>query len=244
MKNNLISYKEYKSLANHQSIMTHQGFGDHIICNGLIRQLQTGDDKLFVFCKQSRVTLVSHMYRDNENIVVVSYPDSQENIVAHNQSSNELCLMLGCWSNLPYQNHYDSFDVGFYKQANLDFSTRFSNFYLQRNMQKELEIMNKYGVSKSSEYIFIHEDESRGFVSDRQKIRKDLKIIENNKEDNFFHYGLLFENAKELHLMPSGIYDFVNSMTNISGKIFLHRYMRNLNPFLVAKTNHYVNHLF
>lgn len=250
MSSRIITYEKFRQITNPLSIMPHQGFGDHIICNGLVRKLneknlsQYGEQKLFLLCKETKCDLVSFMYRDNLNIIIVSFKDEIEQKIAHQQKPNKLCLKLGFWNNSAYQNNYNSFDVGFYGQADLAFESRFSNFYVKRDIDKELEIMQRYNLNKDTDYIFVHEDPSRGFFANRQRIRKDLLIIENNKEDNFFNYRTLFENAKEMHLMPSGIYDFVNSLDNLRGKIFLHRYMRSLDPFLVAKTKHHVNHLF
>ena len=50
----------------------HQGLGDHMDCNGLVRYiLEKGSyDKVHVFSKSNYYDMIEYMYRDNENIVV------------------------------------------------------------------------------------------------------------------------------------------------------------------------------
>ena len=49
-------------------IYHHLGLGDHIICNGLIRNLINYDDKYFMFIKQHNLVSVKFMFRDLKNI--------------------------------------------------------------------------------------------------------------------------------------------------------------------------------
>ena len=117
-----------------------------------------------------------------------------------------------------------NFDKWFYRSAEIDFQKRFDNFYIERDLSAENDLYNE--LTEGEEYIFVHDDPSRNLFRDYNLIRKDLKIIKNNLNINFFNYRKIFENATELHLMQSGIYDFTNSITLTKPKIFLHRYVR------------------
>ena len=173
-------------------VMPHQGLGDHIISNGMIRKISQDlresrvgefikkyfyklmtlklfnyrlniqceyDKILFLLCKESKYKLVSYMYRDNPNIILVKFPDDHESVIAKAQLHNPFALTLGCWSHLPFNENYSTFDVEFYNQANINFSARFDNFYVERDVAAEKELLAKYNVHQSdSEYIFIHEE--------------------------------------------------------------------------------------
>ena len=77
-----------------------------------------------------------------------------------------------------------------------------------------------YAVLQNNEkYIFVHN-------VDKDKIRNDLKIIENPDEYSIFDLITLIENAEEVHLMESSIKNLVNSIKMDKPKFFYHKYVR------------------
>ena len=74
--------------------------------------------------------------------------------------------MVKCW-------------VVFYNSINIPFDYRFTKFKFERDYENEKKIMEELNPN-NEEYVFIHDDINRGFSIDRNKIRTDLKIIENN----------------------------------------------------------------
>ena len=199
-------------------IYHHLGLGDHIICNSLVRHYQTIYGEISVFCKIHNYENVKYMFRDNGNINVLSIGEDVDilNYIHQNNILNDV-IKIGFGGE--YHPNITSFDEGFYLQHNLPFSSRFSNFYFERNSELESEIYQKLNPD-NEKFIFCHGD------IDKSKIRKDLKIIENPTEYSIFNLLLLFENAEEIHLMESSIKCLINSYTLNKPKLFYHKYVR------------------
>jgi len=217
------------------TVAHNQGFGDHIICNGLIRTLSEKYDNVEVMFLASNgkshrgSELVKYMYRDDPKITIIETDDEAAFIDSLVESGKDH-LVLGHSQFTPqFKLGNINFDEGFYHFAGIDFENRFSKFYIERDELEEERVFREL-TKGNKEYIFLHDDPERGFRIDRSKVRKDLPIIENVKSINFFNYRKLFENAKELHLMQSGIFDFTNSIPLPNTKIHVHTYVRGYSP--------------
>ena len=199
-------------------IYHHLGLGDHIICNSLVRHYQKIYNEISVFCKPHNYENVKYMFRDNNNITILSIGEDIDivNFIHQNNLLNDI-IKIGFGGE--HQPNTTSFDEGFYLQHNLPFSLRFSNFYFERDLNLEKEIYQKLNPDNEN-YIFCHGD------IDKSKIRKDLKIIENPTEYKIFDLLMLFENAEEIHLMESSIKCLINSYTLNKPKLYYHNYVR------------------
>lgn len=206
-------------------IYHHLGLGDHIICNGLVRKIKENHDKVVVFSKTSNYENVSYMFRDDPNIIIKPF-ETDELVSEHIQKNNisNSTLKVG-FDNLWIGNP-KTFDIGFYNNANIPFECRFSHFKFLRNSEKEKEIIDTLNPNNDP-FIFLHEDKKRGFLLDRNKIRKDLKIIENDLRFNIFDMLGLIEMSDEVHLMQSSIKDLINSFIIDKPTINYHTYVRN-----------------
>lgn len=206
-------------------IYHHLGLGDHIICNGLVRKIKENHDKVVVFSKTSNYENVSYMFRDDPNIIIKPFETDElvsEHIQKNNISNNTLKVGFdNLWIGNP-----KTFDIGFYNNANIPFECRFSHFKFLRNSEKEKEIIDTLNPNNDP-FIFLHEDKKRGFLLDRNKIRKDLKIIENDLKFNIFDMLGLIEMSDEVHLMQSSIKDLINSFIIDKPTINYHTYVRN-----------------
>jgi hypothetical protein len=206
-------------------IYHHLGLGDHIICNGLVRKIKENHDKVVVFSKTSNYENVSYMFRDDPNIIIKPFEIDElvsEYIQKNNISNNTLKVGFdNLWIGNP-----KTFDIGFYNNANIPFECRFSHFKFLRNSEKEKEIIDTLNPNNDP-FIFLHEDKKRGFLLDRNKIRKDLKIIENDLRFNIFDMLGLIEMSDEVHLMQSSIKDLINSFIIDKPTINYHTYVRN-----------------
>lgn len=60
-------------------IYSHQGLGDHILVNGLVRTIAKNYDKTYVLCqsKSKYPENVEYMYRDNARIEIISMPKKE-----------------------------------------------------------------------------------------------------------------------------------------------------------------------
>lgn len=54
------------------------GLGDHIICNGLVRELLVHEDRFFIFSKKHNAASVRHLYSDKENVDIISVSGDAE----------------------------------------------------------------------------------------------------------------------------------------------------------------------
>lgn len=213
-------------------IYHHQGLGDHIICNGLVRHFSDLYDKITLFCKPNYLDNIKYMYRDTKKIEVISVGHDADVIKYIEKNRLENSLIKVGFENLR-QSSLRSFDEEFYRICGLPFETRFSKFYLERDLDKEKKLF-EFLNPKNEPYIFVH-DVNLG------KVRQDLKIIENPKQFNIFDLILLIENAEEVHLMESSVKNLVNSYKFDKPTFFYHQYVRKYGEFMNSKgLNEYI----
>jgi len=233
-------------------IVPHLGLGDQIICNGLVREIRNLVGPVAVICYLRQLELISYMYRDDPGILVLATLNPRDSISAR---TSDIPVPSDSWSPLTFsppniclglsyiefmRNRFTSgeseltFDEVFYEQVGIDFEKRFSKFYFQRDHEREDEVFKSL-VNPGEEYIFVHDDPARGMNINPEYLPDNFKIIRNDKSINPFHYGKLFENATELHLMQSGIHELCNSMSLDKPEIYIHEYIRKYSSFLVSK---------
>jgi len=211
---------------NNMIIYHHLGLGDHIICNGLVRNFYKRYGSVDLFCYANNEANVKYMYRDlkNLNTIPVSSDQEADSIIIKN---NFNVLKIG-FENLYMNKSSEPFDIEFYKMVDLLFSSKFDNFYLERDMEKELFILKDLNPNNEP-YIFIHGD------LDMSKIKKDFKIINNPKEYSLFNLISLFENAEEIHVMESSLKCLINQYKLNKPKLFYHNYVKYCSEFYNTK---------
>jgi hypothetical protein len=121
------------------------------------------------------------------------------------------------------------FDKAFYECANLDFEKKWSDFYLERDLDKEKHLYyDILELTDDEDFIFIHDDKTRGY--DINKIDTKSKIIRpDNKDFLIFDYLYTIEKAKEVHCMNSSFICLIDTMKLDTGEKFYHRYVRGYN---------------
>ncbi len=209
-------------------IYTHLGLGDHIICNGLVRTLINKNEEYSLFVKSHNKSTVEFMYRDLDNIKFIEGDDSFVNeYIRENKISPENLIVAGFYS---HPNAKD-FSESFYLQNNIPIMNRWANFYVKRDLEKEKEIFNHFNV-KENEYVFIHDDASRGYLVDEDLIEnKNLPIIrpQLGLTLNVFDYCYLMEKSKESHFIDSSFRLIFDCMMLRNTNIFYHIKMKNNN---------------
>jgi hypothetical protein len=93
----------------------------------------------------------------------------------------------------------------------MQFDIRFNNFYIERDLDNEMKAFDQL-TSDKKEYIYVHDDSARGFNIDRNKIKSNLPEVVNCFDYNIFQMRKVLENAKEIHTMQTGMFDFCNSI--------------------------------
>lgn len=214
-------------------IVGHQGLGDHLLCNGIYREYALKYVLCIVAVTKKYEQTIKRMLADVPNIRVASYPDKYFDAysLAHVKIMRKIkgfdVLVLGYRGKDFFDESNLRLDAHFYKQANLDLDLRWSNFNYGRDMEKERQLFEYFGC-KDSDYIFLHEDESRNFLVRRDLIPSNVRIIKPDvslKEFNFFDYTMVIERAKEIHCIESSFGVFIESLP-IDVPKFAHRYAR------------------
>lgn len=203
-------------------IHQHMGLGDHIICNGLIHELQKRySEKIGLFSKNRNTASVEFMYRDNPNVEVISVNDDND-VINYCNENNIDCIRIGH----EYLNIFLSdknWPKSFYNQMGVDFDKRWSSFSIKRDIPTENKLYNLRNPNNQN-YALIHSKSSSGAGSiDYTKIDSDLLQIEVLKEtDTIFDYIKLIINAKEIHCIDSSFIHLVDSF-ELDNKLFYHK---------------------
>ena len=205
----------------------HLGLGDHIICNGMVRNFCKRYDNVVLFCYTHYLDNISYMYRDLENLEIFNFDTEPEAVMfTENNRTVKTNLVKPGFNNLDSCLDRMTFDEAFYHLAGLDFQVRFDDFYFERDLEKEEEVCNTLNPD-GEKYIFVLDDAKRGYTIDMSKVTDEYKIITNDFRFRMFDFIKLLENAEEIHTMQTGFLDLVNSYKMDKPKIYRHNYVRN-----------------
>lgn len=198
------------------------GLGDHIICNGLVRELQKKyREKVGVFSKKINAPSVKFMYRDNHNIEVISV-DNDMDVNRYCNNYNIKPIRIGHENLNKFMSGYN-WSESFYKQMGVDFSKRWGSFFVKRDVELETKLYNLKNLNKEK-YALIHSTSSNGMGKiDYSFVGSNLFKIEVVKETNtIFDYITLILNATEIHCIDSSFIHLVDSF-NLNSKLFYHK---------------------
>ena len=189
----------------------HLGLGDMIHMNGMMRKILKEEkyDSIYVFSKNCHKTMVDWMYRDELRIKVIGIDETGPEIQLVDQFMSGVegdFVRIGHEYYRPQNNEIGPItcDMIFYNQVGVPYSSRFDDCYWERDLEEEERVYNKL-APKGKNYIFVHDDPSRGFVINDEATNPNLEIVRNDMSESIFHLGALLENAKEIHLMESSI---------------------------------------
>lgn len=206
---------------NMKYIYHHLGLGDHIICNGLVRNICMLGEETYLFCKPHNIESVMFMYRDLHNLKVISGDDNFVlNYLRGVPSSDIFCV--GQYVSNWYLNTM-SFDQNFYYQANFNFMDRWNKFYISRDLIREKYLYDSFN---KDDYVFIHEDRSRGYVINNDS-QQSIRMIK-GLTTNIFDYLLTIDKARQVHVIDSCLMFIIDSIPEIQKdeNLFIHRYSR------------------
>ena len=205
-----------------RKILWNQGVGDHIICNGLARVLVEQYGEIALYANHPVLPMLKRMYRDEPRISFIPFTERVDKI---SDDALKYSTYLG---GLCYGISGRHFSECFYDAANVDSSFRWSRFYVERDLDSERALFEKYG---QGDYIFVHQDLARRMPVDisRASSTKDRRVYSNqpNLSSDIFDYLTLIENAKEVHTMCSAFLCMIDTVPfNPKGKLFFHRYAK------------------
>ena len=195
-------------------IYHHLGLGDHIICNGLVRNLINPDMQYTMFVKPHNHISVSFMYRDIPNLEFIKTDDNGALNIIKGANNN---IIIGF--NSKYGISWDEF---FYYQHNVDFNKRWDDFKVDRDFEREEFLFNKLNP-ENEKYILIHKNGSDSI--DRinyDVVSKNIKqIYVENLTGNIFDYLKLSQNAEEVHCIESSFHVLIDSI-ELNKNLFFH----------------------
>jgi hypothetical protein len=214
-------------------IYHHLGLGDHIICNGLVRHYYKLYDRIYLFCKSHNFSAVSYMYRDLNNLKIIKMSDYEiRQFMQINPTNNYLVIGHEEYRKAVRLNSRIIWDVFFYEQVKLNIDNKYTDFYINRDIEKEKNVYyNILKLKDNEKYIFIHDADDRKIY---KNIPKDIKIIKPiNKDINLFHFLYTIENAQEIHVVNSSFFNLIECMQLKHDKLFYHHYARpNEDPYI------------
>jgi hypothetical protein len=218
-------------------IYQHLGLGDIILCNGLVRHLISAEynsKKFFFICKNSNFKSAKFMYRDIKNLKIIGINEKKDekkevNFFLKKFVNKEVnYIKIGHefyvpteFLNVNDKNNRWPCDIVFYKQFNIPFKFRYTKSFWKRDFISEKKLFDK--LTNKKKYAFIHDDYSRGLIINEKHISKNLKIIRNNNNELIFNYGLLLENADEIHIMESSFRQLMETLNIKTKKLFLYK---------------------
>ncbi len=217
-------------------IVHHLGLGDHIICNGLVRELLKLDNSLFLHypVKKHNFNNVKAMLSDLENkIKLVAIQNDEEMLKYASLFSSSKQIKLGVF-NSSWHSLESNWCERFYEQANIDYSKRWDYSF-------DISLQNNVLPEVSDEFVFIHDDIKRNYSIDSGKLTKNNYIhyrpggveqtLGQTYEHTIFDYIPIIMNAKEIHCINSCFSIMIDQIKELKSKPkFIHEYVRKFSP--------------
>lgn len=166
------SLKEQKGYARTKAIIvTHLGNGDHLTCNGLVRYYSTKYDSVTVFCRKKNLHNLEEFYADDKSInfytVESNYIYRPVQFEKYAKSNNYDDLIV---SGHIKDKTYDDLPFCFYRFVNLAYNVFWDYFHIP-TLPKAQELYNSI---KNYDYIFVHNQCSKGEVFKVEEIFKEI----------------------------------------------------------------------
>lgn len=200
----IIPERPVKCIFIHQ----HLGLGDHIVCNGLTREIinqESDAEYFFMPVKHHNYSTVSKMFSDEKKLVLISVHGDWNEI--YNLPHIKFC------SKIYLVGHYKTrkdWDVSFYEGVNIPFEKRWTSFKIDRDYETEKKIEEQLNPN-SEPFILIHDTASWGTCP--IETRKDLKIIRVTPiTSSITDWCGLIEKAEEVHCIDSSFIHLCTSM--------------------------------
>lgn len=202
----------------------HLGMGDHIICNGLVRELSDRGNKINLFVLGHNYESVKFMYRDIDMILITVKNDNE--VIEYLKNNKITSIIKIGFDKLITKDV--RFDQAFYRDLDIDFKLRWDKFIVKRDYDKEDNLYNKYKLEEKN-YIFIHDDKTRNYsINEKYISNKKIKIVRPiiGLTNNIFDYCKILENAAEIHCMDSSFKLLADSLYKKANSMYYHIYVR------------------
>jgi hypothetical protein len=189
----------------------HLGLGDAIAFAGLALKIADGKS-LTVPCWQHNYNSVKSFFANHKNITV--------QVVKNEAGFESADFQLGYFKSVP-PNDGESHIEWMYRQANENVANRFEYCPLIQ----AAKLVKK--IKKDGDFIFVHDDESRGYNISLKTIFK--KVSPENTGKSILAYSDILYNAKEIHCIDSSFLHLTEAIWT-SGSLTYHQYARPYHP--------------
>lgn len=210
---------------NNIYIYHHLGLGDHIICNGLVRNFANNNHSVSLYCKFHNIPSVSVMFQDLKNLNIVGVNNDEE--IRSNPQQNTIISGIGIGG----QSYDDClWDESFYRNVNLNFDLSWSNFSYKKNINEDNLLFDH--LVQSAPYAFVHDTGSDGISRiDYTKINPRLPIVRPSEKhkSNIFAYAKIILMAAEIHCINSSFIHLIDRI-DTTGTLFYHKNIK-LRPY-------------
>lgn len=191
--------------------------GDHIVCNGLVRELikRESPDFAYLVCQRQYHKSVSQMYSDDQRIICLPVSSITEKnstqiydeVYSLPQSKVSKVYRIG------FQKARPDWDISFYDSVGIPFDCRWKSFRINRDLKREADLENLVNPS-GQPFILVHEKNSGRTCP--ITIRSDsAKVIAIDwQTDCFLDWCGMIEKAKEVHCVDSGFVHLASSIRN------------------------------
>jgi|TARA_R110000823_G_C15808769_1_gene487960 hypothetical protein len=203
------------------TILHHLGLGDAIMLNGMVRHFAEKDD-VCIFIQKHQEASVRFMYRDIKDRIKIKLLNTTNAQEMWSQVEGKVLplatykLPTNVWNYITEgpPSEMVNWVHSVYIQAGIPPKYMYSKFKVVRDKNSEI-------VCEEDDYIFIHDDESRGLKINKEGFRITPEKL--SKNPNIFDYLTIIENAKEVHCMDS-CYAWMINMMEIgdASKNYLH----------------------
>lgn len=186
-------------------LLHHTGLGDHFICNGLVHALAEKHGALDLMAKPHLVKTVKHLYQDWNNINVIPIDTDELNDSVKYASSIGKDLHIVGFGNCDF----DNFETSFYTQCSLDPMMEYDNFKLPTDLSGSKKFYEETVDRLGKDYIFIHSVSSYKPFNLKIDSKLPRHIADKSDTDDVLDYVDTICNAKEVHVINSGLNNLV-----------------------------------
>jgi hypothetical protein len=209
-------------------IFHHLGMGDVIDCSAIVRKYSKNYDLVYIFSKKRYAASTKKLFRDLNNLNVIEVDDTNDyterrdvnNFFKNN--TDVIPFILGHENYRQIENL--SCSEIFYKLAGEKYTSKYDDFYYQRDSLEEDRVFKKLNPN-NEKFIFVHDDPSRNL---NINVTTDLKIIKNDPTECIFDMLKILENAEEVHCMFSSFLCLIDTISKqiMFKKLYLHPRIR------------------
>lgn len=182
----------------------HTGLGDHFMCNAIVHHMAKKYGEVDLIVKEHLVKTMCHLYEDQDNIFIVPVVEEFSQSMQYAQYYNKDLHRIG-FDKCDFNNFEDSF----YKQLGLDPKEEFDNFILPTNLENSKKFYETVVEKLGEDYIFVHDVSSYRSFDLKIESSHTRFVVDKNDTDDVLDYIDTICNAKEIHVINSGLSNLV-----------------------------------